>query len=58
MVDAPEDAILLALATSFMLALMAIVAGLVCYQIIRPADELLTDKVKSSGDGSFFSKLR
>ena len=56
-VDAAEKAILLALATAFGLTLMVVVTGDVGGNVIRPANQLLADHVKSGVDGGLFRKL-
>lgn len=57
MVDAAEPSILLSLATSFTLAFVQVVSCYVGSQVQPPAQQLLSDHVCSSRNGSLFRQL-
>ena len=57
MVDAAAEAVFLALAAAFGLALVFVVAGDVEADVQEPAGELLADEVTGGHDGSFFHEL-
>ena len=57
MVDATPESILLALSFSFNLSLMDVVASNIGDEIHWPAEELLSDKIQSRQDWSFFHQF-
>jgi hypothetical protein len=56
-VDTVEETVLLALASTFSLALMEVVASNVGHKVVGPTNQLLADEMKQSHDGSLFTKF-
>lgn len=56
-VNAGEEAVLLALAATLTLALVVVVAGDVGQEVVGPADELLADQVNQGDDGGLLPEL-